>query len=199
MHPQALSGVPHNASEPTELYAAMSPPATKVKVTVDEGEGPEDTAFYVSAAKKGLSFPLQCTRSMGDGAFKAEAAEAGAASGAGRRAAGSGGPSKRKKLSIGTALPNEKEDDLDDTAFLVLCSDGVSDFLSDGEIVAAVAQHVAAGGERSDAAHAVQTRALARAAFKNPPLSVAEMAALPAGPKRREVLDDMTTLVVFLR
>ena len=219
---QRLSGVPHNCGEPTELLKALqSPGQVSVEVVGEVEEDPENATFYLGDT--GGRESMQCTRSLGaqrDAAPTTRMISAdrslrrdGGAGDANFKTAianGGGGGKKRKSLaktpvkgerrdSLASARPTNKLTDVEDTAFVVLATDGITDFLSDGEIVDIVGRHVAAGKPREEAAAALQQRALQCAAFKNPPLCIAEVTALPAGDARREVLDDMSAVVVFFR
>jgi pyruvate dehydrogenase phosphatase len=188
--PRRLSGAPHNLSSPLELFKAID---AGVAVELDE-EDPEDAALFCKspflAPEEG---GLQCTRSLGDSGFKRPALGA-----RGKRKSGGGGSGGRAPLC---ATPHEACAALDDVAFIVLATDGVSDHLADGELVAAVAAHVAGGGARRDAAGALVAAATQRAAFAARPhrMSTAQLAALPCGEARRDVCDDMAAVVIFFR
>ena len=70
-------------------------------------DGPEDTTFYLRAGEGSI----QCTRTLGDGAFKQ------AAEGGGKRSRTEG--AERRKSFV-TALPTTKDDDGEGVAFVVL-------------------------------------------------------------------------------
>lgn len=129
---------------------------------------------------------LQLSRALGDSNFKQPAKAASA---------------KRPRSSATaraavTAEPKSMSEDAALVAFVVLCSDGVTDHLGDGEIVSLVAEHVRGGGKREAAAAVLHARATERAAFKGM-TSSAELRALAPGSDRRRIVDDMTAIVVF--
>lgn len=187
--PKRLSGAPHNLSTGLELFKAMR---VGVAVELDDADEDDPALFCKSPFLHPDEGGLQCTRSLGDSGFKRPAAALGGAG--------------RKRKSVGarpplSATPHEASTLVSDTAFVVLASDGVSDHLADGELVAAVAAHVAAGGRREDAAAALVRAAMQRAAFAARPQRLATdvLAAMPCGEDRRDVCDDMAAVVVFFR
>jgi serine/threonine protein phosphatase PrpC len=179
VRPYRMSGVIHNLSSAVELFGALE---AKKGVECDEG------TFYLMSPD-GSGGGIQTTRSIGDRSFKAATV------------------GTRKRRSVETAavmssepfVEDEKLDGKTPLAFLVLCTDGVTDQLSDGEICAAVARHVAAGGAREAAAQAVVDEALLHAAFAQEMESAAALRAVPVGDERRSLVDDMTCMVVFFR
>ena len=116
------------------------------------------------------------------------------------------GSKKRKRATFLEAKPHlqrlEETDVRRVTKFIVLCSDGVYDVLGGYEmVVATVAAHVAGGGAQEKAADALLEAALSRASFLSG-MTVGDIRALPtsggSGPTRRDIIDDMTAVVVFL-
>lgn len=102
------------------------------------------------------------------------------------------GDAKFKKYT--SASPNVFTDAVGDIPFIVLCSNGVTDNLSDGEIVSMVAGF--AYDDAEQCAAEIVAAAESRAAFKRmmPP---SELRAMKAGSGRRDLVDDMTAVVVF--
>ena len=190
LQPYRMSGTPHNLAHGGTLLAALEGKLDSVGGSLS-ADG--DNAVLHAAPFEPDRF-LQLTRALGDAAFKIPAATTG---------------SKRRKLAPGgggigvpnmSAAPHVASDSSKDMAFVVLCSDGITDQLSDGDIVAVVAAHVAAGGDRASAAAAVHRKALQHAAFASMlPGGTVALEAVPPGEERRGIVDDLCTVVLFLR
>jgi len=137
---------------------------------------------------------LQLTRALGDGYLKYPElnAPAGMPRAWGRHIPP---PYTPPYVSSSPEVTRVRLQPLDD--FVVMATDGLWDEMSDQEAVSIVSQCVAEG-RRQDAGGALVDEALRRAAAAAG-MTVAELRSLPPGNKRRNLHDDTTALVVWLK
>ena len=139
--------------------------------TIVFNESDNDPAFYVN--------DLQCTRSIGDDRLK------------------------RKRNATITGCPHMRDvtDPLNnpDICFLVLCTDGLTDHLSDRDIVRIVCESgYTTEEECAAAASMLVSHAKRQAAFENR-LSTPNFEQLQPGDSLRDMCDDMATVVLGIR
>jgi serine/threonine protein phosphatase PrpC len=196
VHPRRLSGPPHTLLEPTELYKTIQ--ALGVD-SVQFDDDINDPAFRVDG--------LQSTRSLGDSLCKIEQRKMQQAFNKPK-----GKQSKKRKqeqahedYQVLNCEPYINTVALEHVAFIILCSDGVTEQLSDGQMVNIVAAHLAAGKSKESAADVLTAAAWAQAAFASgkfeSPLELMEFPAEDLDDDdalvKRDYCDDMTAMVVF--
>ena len=216
LHPLRASGLSHNYSNGAVLGDALSNGAASSEFEFEDLEGAHPAGppgvsrnipnGEVDEKEAMIQYTtVQFSRSIGDAWAKRPTTKPPKPAGAKR--------SRAKSQSAGggvvTAEPYTFEE-AKDAAFAVLCTDGITDNVSDDMIVAIVAEHyrraVAAGGDMEARARAAAEELVAkseqRSAFDNE-ISAAALRAMPAGDLpdggrgRRKYADDMTAMVVF--
>lgn len=169
VHPFRASGVKHRYSESAILVDAIQSGCDVRNFTVRTDEDRAEIT-RVSVDRRAR---IQHSRTIGDAGFK-----------------------KRKAAAAISAIPNVFSDYVCDIPFVVLCSDGVTQNLSDGEIVAIVSGY--AYDDASGCARGIIDAAEKRAAFRRL-ITISEMRSKALGSERLAAVDDMTAIVVFLR
>lgn len=181
------------------MDALLSNRVTPRSVELEGEDGAADQAVLMHSPFK-PNCTLQLSRALGDRIFKSPEPKK-VDKKVDKKAVGSKRPRATDEARAALAekpQANRMSEAASAVAFVVLCSDGITDHLSpDGEIVQTVAEHVRSGQPRAAAADALVARATERAAFKGQ-VSSAELRSMAPGPDRRAVADDMTATVVFI-
>ena len=115
----------------------------------------------------------------------------------------------KQQPGVLSAEPYTSSFEASDVAFAVLCTDGVTDNVSDRELVAIVGNYYATvlatgAGDQEEVARTAARAAVDQILAKSEQncasdneISAAALRAMPAGDERRGRADDMTALVVF--